>query len=136
MLTEFPEIRKSLAVIRYNPSIKDYGKWGPNRISEVGKDGIRDYGTGIHESAHALDYVRSNGPDYDYSERVVEQARKNLHYRKNSKDYKNAWTRITGVVNGSEEPSEEKFAYAIETAKGGVEIDIANEIYRIAREGL
>lgn len=134
MLREFPEVRQALSTIKYNPYLKkDYGNWSTSGVSEVGKLGLQDYGTGIHEPAHALDHVRS-GFTQDYAADVVEQARKNLHYRAKSKAYISDLVRITGGVIELDDPKE-VFAYAMETAKGGVDVALANEIYRIVRDG-
>lgn len=133
MLSEFPETQGILKRIVYNAHLSDYGNWDSAGKSEVSPIGLMDYGTGVHEVAHVLDYVR--GYNYTYSSEVIEQARKNLHYRANGKDYKDEWTRICGMPAGIKQKDREKFAYAIETAKGGGSSALAKEIYRIAKEG-
>jgi len=132
MLKEYPQISSVMNTISYNSKLKNYGTWSSAGISQVGAAGIKDYGTGIHEGAHALDFA--NNRDYKYSASIISQARKNLGYRENSKKYRDSWTRITGTIDGYKEKDVEKFAYAIETAKGGVDNDLANEIYRLTKE--
>ena len=134
MLREFPETQGALKTIIYNPSLNDYGNWDSHGTSQVGPTGLQDYGTGVHETAHVLDYVR--GYNYSYSKKVIEQARKNLDYRANGKDYKDEWSKICGMFRGIKQKDSEKFAYAMETAKGGGSSKLAKEIYRIAKEGL
>lgn len=104
-------------------------------IARVTSSGLGSYGTGIHEASHMLDKIRSSpGIELDYSSKVLEQARKNLKLRKNSKDYVNQLTRITGSPKENDKLVE-VFAYAMETAKGGVDIPLSREIYKIAKEG-
>lgn len=131
MLNEFPEIQEQIHTIQYVGNLGVMGEWNSNGLVRIGKKGLKDYGTGVHESSHALDYVRSK-PANKYSEMVVEEARANLKLRKNSKEYRNYCVRITGDINDSLKP-EELFAYAIETAKGGVDNKLATEMYKITK---
>lgn len=129
MINEFPEIRNNINTVRYVPNLGSMGEWNSSGLIKIGKKGLKDYGTGVHESAHALDYVRSeNG--VKYSEQIVEEARKSLNLRSNSKEYRNQCVRITGDVADTKNP-QEIFAYAIETAKGGVRIDLADAILKL-----
>ena len=134
MLTEFPEIKNGLRIIRYVGNIASMGDWSATGLSRVGKTGLQDYGTGVHEAAHALDYARSGGHGNLYSEQIVEKARKNLGYRSNGADYIRVRMELTADL-GDARDSREVFAYALESHKGGSGNDLADEIYRLVREG-
>ena len=133
-LKEFPEIVGRINKIEYNSHLRSYGRMHRNGLSEVGPLGLGDYGTGIHEPTHMLDYHRSLPATNSYSEGVVEQARKNLHLRANSKDYIDMIIRITGSVEDMSK-AYEVMAYALETVKAGPDNALANEIYRLIKEG-
>ena len=135
MLSEFPEIKGRIKIIQYNPRIKDYGiinvKTG---LSQVGPRGLKDYGTGVHECAHALDFYRSPYFGPAYSDQIVLLAKKNLKLKK--REFEDLVTRITGTGDKKENQKLfEVFAYAIETAKGGVDNKLASEIYRLTKGG-
>lgn len=137
MINEFPEMTRRIIKINYAGTDKNIsGSMDVVLgIARVTSSGLGSYGTGIHEASHMLDKIRSSpGIELDYSSKVLEQARKNLKLRKNSKDYVNQLTRITGNPKENDK-SVEVFAYAMETAKGGVDIPLSREIYKIAKEG-
>ncbi len=130
MLTEFPDARRKIKSVRYNSRLQHYGRIDTAGVSEVGPSGLRDYGTGVHEAAHAYDLAMSRFGTHSFAEDVVEQARKNLKLRKNSKEYTALLLQITGALEDTKKPFE-VFAYAIETAKGGIDNKLADEIYRL-----
>lgn len=137
MINEFPEMTRRIRKINYAGTDKNIsGSMDVVLgIARITSSGLGSYGTGIHEASHMLDKIRSSpGIELDYSSKVLEQARKNLKLRKNSKDYVNQLTRITGRPKDNNN-SVEVFAYAVETAKGGVDIPLSREIYKIAKEG-
>lgn len=137
MLCEYPEAEGFLKEISYNYHIGANGQINLDiGLSEVGKSGLRDYGTGIHETAHLIDDLRSKKSGESYASKVVELARKNLKLRINSRDYRNMVVRMIGPVKNMKDYDDprEIFAYAIETSKGGVKNPLADEIYRIMRE--
>lgn len=138
MLSEFPELKGRIREIYYSPRMSANGNIDLNTgISKVGGNGLKDYGTGIHESAHMLDHIRSNERGYDYAADIVEQARKNLNLRKGTKPYIDLVYQIVGLVKDQEtyKKPKEIFAFAMETAKGNVTNKLAKEIYRLAKEG-
>ena len=133
MLSEFPDAKARIKKIEYNPKLSDMGNLNiDTKISQIGPSGLKDYGTGLHEAAHAYDLVMSKPGTHSYAEEVIELARKNLRLRRNSKEYINLVVRMTGLP--TENRAYELFAYAIETAKGGIDNKYASEIYRIVRE--
>lgn len=139
MLCEYPDAEGFLKEISYNYHIGANGQINLDTgLSEVGKSGLRDYGTGIHETAHLIDDLRSKKRGESYASKVVELARKNLKLRINSRDYRNMVVRMIGPVKNTKDYDDprEIFAYAIETSKGGVKNPLADEIYRILREEL
>ena len=117
--------------IKYNSHIRDYGTMNSDRISQVGAIGIGDYGTGLHEAAHALDFEKSIATKDAWSVSVIKEARKNLKLKKNSKAYINQVTRIAGNY---EKDEREIFAYALESEISGVSNDFSKEIYRLVKE--
>ena len=133
MLTEFPEMKWAISQIKYDPKLKKYGIMNARkRLSKIGPSALGDFGTGVHEAAHALDTVRSPLSGPAYSESVVTQARKNLRLRINSKKYRDLAMQITGDHREIWK-TDEVFAYSIETAKGGVRNELADEIYRLVK---
>lgn len=141
MLQEFPELRGLVRKIQYNPWIEANGDIDLNTgISQVGKSGLFDYGTGIHEMSHMLDKVRSKSLgriNNSYADIILEKARKNLGIRKGGREYKDQVFKIVGLVKDKttyDSPTE-IFAYAIETAKGGVKIPLAEEMLRLVQKG-
>lgn len=131
MMTRYPEIKDNIHTVEYNPGMAALGKWFSDGTIKISSKGLKDYGTGIHEAAHALDYVRT-GFGSSYSESVTNQAVKNLGLRRNSKNYKNLTFQITQSVKDANN-QKELFAYAIETAMSGVNNELAVEIERITR---
>ena len=132
ILSEFPNAKLKLNSIQYNPNSKHYGTLNNKGVSQVGPNGLKDYGTGVHETTHAYDWFMSKPNTHSFAEEVVEQARKNLKLRKNSKEYINLAYQITGSLEDMKKPYE-LLAYGIETAKGGINNKLAIEIYRIMR---
>ena len=102
-------------------------------IMQIGKAGLKDYGTGAHEVAHAFDFYKSGGDRTSYSEELVEKARKNLKLRRNSKEYMQQLIQITGSAGDAEKPYE-VFAFGIETHMSGIKNDLSKEIFRLATE--
>lgn len=138
MLQEFPVLHGKIREISYNPRMSANGDIDLTLgKSRVGKSGLYDYGTGVHESAHMLDHIRSVERGYDYAAKILEKARKNLKLRKGTKAYISQVYQIVGLVKEHKayEDSKEIFAFAIETAKGKVDNQLAKEIYRLVKEG-
>ncbi|HAJ66327.1 MAG TPA: hypothetical protein DCM61_07135 [Clostridiales bacterium] len=132
MLQEFPDIMGHIHTIRFDPRIRALGQMGQGGLSLVGAKGLRDYGTGVHEAAHALDFARSKG-GRKYSETVLAEARRRLGLRVNSREYKDLCFISTMDVKEMAKP-EEVFAYAIETEKGGASNRLSKVIWEIIKE--
>ena len=132
MLQEFPDIMGHIHTIRFDPRIRALGQMGQSGLSLVGAKGLRDYGTGVHEAAHALDFARSKG-GRKYSETVLAEARRRLGLRVNSREYKDLCFISTMDVKEMAKP-EEVFAYAIETEKGGTSNRLSKVIWEIIKE--
>lgn len=111
MIQKFPEIKDEIYIISYNPKKKVCGVISSKTV-EISKKGL-NYETAIHESAHAVDFARSF--ETEYSDKIVEQARKNLKLRKNSKEYSDLRNRIVGYNQKDVMKNKEVFAYSIET---------------------
>lgn len=132
MLTEFPEIRDTLKRIGYNSHSHNCGTYNTLTLSsKVGPKGLQDYGTGIHEAAHALDKARSVTFG-EYSSDIVEKARKNLKLRSNSNEFKDLRIRLCGNLEYTD--TAEIFAYAIESEKGLSGNKLSAEIMRLIKE--
>ena len=135
MCREFSEPRKLIKSISYNSQLRSCGRITSNGVVQIGKSGLMDYGTGVHEAAHAIDYVRSGNGYTDYSELVIEQARKSLHLRKNSREYKDLAYLLTMNADDAKNHAE-LFAYAIESEKGLTSNDLSEAIYAIVKGGV
>lgn len=138
MLSEFPELKSKIREIHYNPRLSANGNIDlETGKSQVGKSGLFDYGTGVHESAHMLDEIRSEEQGCDYAAKIVEQARKNLKLRIGTKPYVNQVYQVVGLVKEKKTYKDPKeiFAFAMETAKSNINNPLAKEIYRLAKEG-
>lgn len=125
-LNLMPGAEAHINKIVYNPKLKVMGKMHSDGLMEIGPSGLRDYGTGAHETAHAFDFAMSNG-NSDFSEQIVESARKALNLRKNSKEYLNLRIRLCGNLQDADKPYE-VFAYGVETELGGVDNKLAKAI--------
>lgn len=88
-LKDFPEARKGLNKIEYVPGLRGaQAMINSNKLMEIRKDGFSNYGTGIHEASHALDFGKSSILDKEkYSERIINDVLKEKGIRKNSKGY-------------------------------------------------
>lgn len=138
MLREFPELKGRIKEIHYNSRISANGNIDLDTgISMVGSKGLKDYGTGIHESAHMLDRIRSAKQNCDYAKVIVDKAKRNLKLRAGSKPYTDQVYQIVGMVKQkmAYKDPKEIFAFAMETAKGRIDNPLASEIYRLVKEG-
>ena len=138
MLKEFPETLGGLNRIIYSPHLKACGQIDlAKKIAKVGNAGLGDYGTGIHEVSHLLDYRRTMYAKTkgftSYAEYVTETARKNVHLRKNTKEYRDMLFRIAAW---DKDKPEELFAYAMESEKGGNSNILTQEIYSLVKKGV
>lgn len=88
-LRDFPEARRGLKKIEYVPGLrKAYGTMDTNKLMQIRKDGFADYGTGVHETSHALDFGKSSIFDKEkYSEKIVRQVLKEKGIKRKSKEY-------------------------------------------------
>lgn len=86
---DFPGAGKFIKRIEYHPGLNGrYADMGSDGIMRIRKDGFSDYGTGIHESAHALDFSKSFKFDKEkYSERIIYEILKEKGIRKNGREY-------------------------------------------------
>ena len=133
IMCELPNSIFKIRKIQYNSKSKYCGTLNNHGLYQIGPSGLKDYGTGVHEAMHAYDLFMSKPNTHSFAEEVVEQARKNLKLRKNSKKYINLAFQITGSLEDIGK-SYEMLAYGIETAKGGINNKLAHEMYRIVKE--
>lgn len=112
-----PESEAGITKIVYNPKLKSFGKMFSDGEMQIGPNGMKDYGTGLHETAHAFDFAVS-GHGEKISEVIVETARKKAGFRKNSTEYSNMLIRMCGKIDDSKKMYE-VFAYAVESELGG-----------------
>lgn len=54
-------VENRISKIQYNPNLKVMGKMSSSGIMQIGKAGLKDYGTGARETAHAFDFYKSGG---------------------------------------------------------------------------
>lgn len=132
-LAEFPDANSRIKRIYFDPKFRDYGEIDKKGNVRIGKKGLKDYGTGVHETLHALDYKKSKPGTNSFSEDIVRRARVELGLRKNSTVYKNLAYLLTRDVADAADPAE-VFAYAIESEKGGVGNELSAVIYKLTKE--
>lgn len=129
ILVEFPDAADKISTVKYVPQLKAMGDIDRSGRVRIGFDGLQDYGTGVHEAVHALDYKRSKPDTNSFSADIVSRARKELGLRSNSKEYKNLAFMLTGDPVDAADPAE-VFAYGVESAKGGASNRLSDAIYR------
>ena len=134
-LSEFPDAAGFIKSIEYDKKMKAMGSMNALGFSRIGKTGLKDYGTGLHEAAHALDFLLSRRLGKSFSDIVVNKAIKSAGRRSYSKSI----DQIIGLVSPSVKQktladNSEIFAYSMETSMGGIKNDFANEVYKITKE--
>ena len=72
-LKDFPETKKKIIEIKYAPTMLDRsGEMSQKGLMRFRKDGFANYSTGVHETAHALDYAKTPWKDKKlYSEKLI-----------------------------------------------------------------
>jgi len=131
-MVAFPEVRGFIKNIMFSPELGDniMGTMDEFGFSKVGKSGLGDYGTGLHEAAHALDFILSSAFGETISEKVVLEAKNKL-----GKKYSKNIIQIIGLFDDPVEEAKiladptEIFAYAMETKMGEVKNIIAEEVF-------
>ena len=131
-IKEFPEAANRIKTIEYNSQLRHYGRMDSNGKCQIGPRGVGDYGTGIHEAAHAFDYELSKFGTNSFSDKIVKTARMNLGLKESSKTYSDLVTRTTGLIG--ERRSEEIFAYSMETEMGGLSNILTKEIFSLTKK--
>jgi len=113
-----PDAGEFIKIIRFDPKLKDYGRMSEKGVSRIGPKGLGSYGTGIHETVHAVDYYRSDFDTHSFADRIIKDATKRLGLRRNGRDYGILAYECTGDIDDSKKTFE-LLAYAIETELGG-----------------
>lgn len=113
MLRSYPDVKNSLAGVIFDEGIKHDGLLRGFDI-HIGKSGL-NYETIIHELSHVMDKERSSSLEFDYSEKVLKEARKILKLRSNSKRYLDMKFEIVGYNKKDYSKDYEVFAYSLET---------------------
>ena len=130
----YPAAAEKIKNISYNPKLRDYGKIDERGFVQIGPKGISDYGTGIHESIHAIDFQMSVYGTHSFSEEILKKARRELGFRKNSKEYQRLSFFLTGDVTEAKK-DEELLAYSIETEIGGGKTNrLSSCIFKLFKE--
>ena len=89
-----------------------------NGTLSITKKGLQDYGTGLHEATHALDYVMSSNVTKDeFSTSIVKESLKSLKLRRNSKKLEKTLVKFMPYHECSKDA--EILAYSIESELGG-----------------
>ena len=134
VLREFPDALGCMRKIVYNSKLKVYGKMNDRGVCQIGSSGIRSYGTGVHETIHALDFYRSDPDTYSFSEGIYKIALKELKLKKNSKQLQKLFFDFMGYSEDCKRVPE-ILAYAIETERGkGNTNSLTRKIYEILKE--
>ena len=133
-MSSFTEVRDFIKNIMYSPQLdeKTMGTMDEFGFSKIGFSGLGDYGTGLHEAAHALDFLMSDALGKKVSENIVSEVKAKL----GGEFYDNI-IQVIGIM----EPVDaiqvlndpvEIFAYAMETKMGGIHNVVSDEIYALA----
>lgn len=136
-LTEFPEAIGFIKSIDYDAALEYMGTMSKNGYSRVGPNGLGEYGTGLHESSHALDFAVSIVNGESFGDSVVREAIVNL----GEKNYSQSVDQIIGMVSLKDRlkilsDNSEIYAYSMETSMGGIRNKFADEVFRITKERL
>lgn len=134
LISEFPDAGQFIRTIRYNSRLKDCGRMNSAGLSQIGPSGLQDYGTGVHEAAHALDFFRTQSGGVMYAESIMDVARKTLGLRKNSRQYRDLCYLLTLDPDSVDMPFE-VFAYALESQKGNNGNALSEAVYSLVKEG-
>lgn len=135
-LSLFPDARDRMKKISFDKTLKDYGKINEFGHCKIGIKGLGNYGTGIHETIHALDFAISKPGTNSFSENILKRVRKELKLKRNSKQYTKLGFDITGSFVDATDDSE-LLAYAVETEIGKGKANILSQtIYQILMEML
>lgn len=116
-INEFSKAKDGIRIIKYNSHSKVYGRMSEDGIMTIGPQGLQSYGTGVHESAHALDFVMSPFMTNDFSKNIVENAIKQCKFRKNSKKLERILFDITNQFDDLDNYVE-IYAYSMESEFG------------------
>lgn len=122
--------------IVYNSHLKCYGKMNNKGFLQIGYKGLGDYGTGVHEAIHSVDYLKSDNGTNSFAEKILKTARRELNLKRNSKEY---YRLVFDIIWDSAEISHdhELLAYACETEMGGGKSNaLSKKIYDIFRREL
>ena len=131
-INEFSKAKDGIKTIKYDSHSKVYGRMSENKIMTIGPQGLQSYGTGVHESAHALDFVMSTIGTNDFSERIVEQSRKQCGLRKNSKKLERILFDITNQFEDLDNLIE-IYAYSMESEFGGNSNILTKSIFELTQ---
>lgn len=113
VLKKYPDSKNSLRSIIFDKNIKQDGLLRGLDV-HIGNSGL-NYETIAHELAHVIDKERSTFGTFDYSGKVLKEARKRLSLRNNSKKYENLTFEIVGYDKKDAKKEFEVFAYSLET---------------------
>ncbi len=134
ILSMFPKVNKGIKNIVFVPKVNNYyGEMNSNGTLNITKRGLQDYGTGLHEASHALDYVMSSNITKDeFSSSIVKEALKTLKLRRNSLKLDKLLGRLS-MPSKEFNKDAEVFAYAMESELGGNSSILTRAIYDCTR---
>ena len=134
ILSMFPKANKGINRIVFVPKDNSYyGEMNSNGALSITKKGLQDYGTGLHEATHALDYVMSSNITKDeFSISIVKESLKSLKLRRNSLKVDKLLGRLS-MPNKEFDKDAEVFAYAMESELGGNSSILTQAIFDCTR---
>ena len=110
-IKDFKVSPDAIKTITYVPNLSAYGEMQNNGNMRISKKSMGSYGTGVHETVHALDFYETKKMSKQYSSKIIEDSRKELKIRNNSKEYVKYRTEI---ANSYFYDDYEVLAYSIE----------------------
>lgn len=108
-----PVAKNGLKKIVYNSNLAEYGSTRSDGLVTIGKIGLANYNTGVHEAAHALDFYKSTHIRI-FSDDIASKAAKSLGKRVNSKEIKKMAESLVFYDAIDSKDKSEWFAYALE----------------------
>lgn len=138
IITKFPMTKDGIVEIIYNHRIKSFGVTHGNGIIEIGKKGLSNYNTGLHEAVHALDMYVTDPGQKSLSEKVARKALKNLGLRSNSRKILNLSSEFIGPDIKELKNFDEWLSYAVEAeyTNSSIRNEITKEMVKIFEEEL
>ena len=142
VLLDFPEAMNMIKEIRYNSRLRrSYGEaHQAEKFIRFSKQGLPKYEVGVHETAHALDYFRSQKVIGFYSDKVIKDVTSLANkgkFKRELNAYMKEYESFLSIQGySSRDYNSEIFAHALTNIYKGIENKIDKKIYDLVKGGL